>query len=180
MVRCLTIIWKTDRFTKIHPMPEHSAVRQAFQSFKYLLVFFATAVVHNHQGHPFFSGQVNLGKGRALKDAFNYVLVNYPETAGVVTADSDGQHSFQDIRKCMSVLEENPHDLILGCRVFDGEDVPWNAASGSYAGMIIGITAFDTEFTAHHLPTYRAPGKMSPGKSVRFPDYCQTAHHNMT
>ena len=50
-------IFQRPPLSKIHPMPEHSAVRQAFQSFKYLLVFFATAVVHNHQGHPFFSGQ---------------------------------------------------------------------------------------------------------------------------
>ena len=34
----------------------------------------------------------NLGKGRALKDAFRWVLENRPEVFGVVTADSDGQH----------------------------------------------------------------------------------------
>ncbi len=100
---------------------------------------------------------VNLGKGRALKDAFNYVLVNYPETAGVVTADCDGQHSFQDIRKCMSVLEENPHDLILGCRVFDGEDVPWKSRMGNKItrhvfSCLCGLKVSDTQTGLRGIP----------------------------
>ena len=36
---------------------------------------------------------VNLGKGRALKTAFNEVLNRYPEAIGAITADSDGQHT---------------------------------------------------------------------------------------
>ena len=32
---------------------------------------------------------VNLGKGRALKTAFNEVLNRYPEAIGAITADSD-------------------------------------------------------------------------------------------
>ena len=39
----------------------------------------------------------NLGKGRSLKDAFNYVLLNYPNAIGVVTADCDGQHLLEDV-----------------------------------------------------------------------------------
>src|SRR5512146_1147030 len=35
---------------------------------------------------------INLGKGAALKTAFNFVLCEYPELTGVVTADADGQH----------------------------------------------------------------------------------------
>ena len=42
---------------------------------------------------------VNMGKGRALKDAFNYCLNEYPDLVGVVTADSDGQHSSTDIKR---------------------------------------------------------------------------------
>ena len=39
------------------------------------------------------SHEVNRGKGRALKTAFAYVLEHFPDAAGCVTADSDGQHS---------------------------------------------------------------------------------------
>src|SRR5262249_16736655 len=34
---------------------------------------------------------VNLGKGAALKTGFNHILCDYPDAAGVVTADADGQ-----------------------------------------------------------------------------------------
>ena len=73
---------------------------------------------------------VNMGKGRALKDAFNYVLEKYPEAAGVVTADSDGQHTPEDIKRCMCALEEYPDRMILGCRQFCGEHVPWKSRFG--------------------------------------------------
>ena len=35
---------------------------------------------------------VNLGKGAALKSGMNFILVEYPETPGVITVDADGQH----------------------------------------------------------------------------------------
>ena len=45
----------------------------------------------------------NLGKGRALKNAFNYFLTlpNLAEYSGVVTADSDGQHRVEDVIKML-------------------------------------------------------------------------------
>ena len=64
---------------------------------------------------------VNLGKGRALKTAFNEVLNRYPEAIGAITADSDGQHTPACIQKCMEAMEKEPEKLILGCRNFDQE-----------------------------------------------------------
>ena len=49
---------------------------------------------------------VNLGKGRALKTAFNEVLNRYPEAIGAITADSDGQHTPACIQKCMEAMEK--------------------------------------------------------------------------
>ena len=40
---------------------------------------------------------VNQGKGRALKTAFNYCLLQDQELIGCVTADSDGQHLPEDL-----------------------------------------------------------------------------------
>ena len=51
---------------------------------------------------------VNLGKGRALKTAFNHCLRVYGGAAGCVTADSDGQHTPADILACARGLCENP------------------------------------------------------------------------
>src|SRR6185436_3769218 len=42
---------------------------------------------------------VNLGKGAALKTAFNHVLCAMPGAIGVVTADADGQHHPDDIEQ---------------------------------------------------------------------------------
>ena len=55
---------------------------------------------------------VNLGKGRALKTAFNEVLNRYPEAIGAITADSDGQHTPACIQKCMEAMEKEPEKLI--------------------------------------------------------------------
>ena len=73
----------------------------------------------------------NLGKGRAIKDAFNYLLNKYPNIDGVVTCDSDGQHSVNDIKKCAEKLMKYKDRLILGVRNFDNPIVPWRSKFGN-------------------------------------------------
>lgn len=73
----------------------------------------------------------NMGKGRALKTAFNYFLVCSENPVGVVTADADGQHSPEDILKCTEALRAKPDTLILGCRDFDDKTVPWKSKFGN-------------------------------------------------
>lgn len=66
---------------------------------------------------------VNKGKGAALKTAFSKLLTD-ADVLGCVTADSDGQHTPADIKKCIEAFEKNPDSLILGVRDFDQENVP--------------------------------------------------------
>ena len=66
----------------------------------------------------------NLGKGRALKTAFNHFLSLENGHVGVVTLDGDGQHAMPDVVNCAKALEEHPRDLVLGVRVFTGDHVP--------------------------------------------------------
>ena len=73
----------------------------------------------------------NMGKGRALKTAFSYVLEKYPAAIGAVTADSDGQHSAECIKKVADALEEHPNHLILGVRELHGTDIPWKSRLGN-------------------------------------------------
>lgn len=73
---------------------------------------------------------VNLGKGQALKTAFNYVLTQYPNAKGVLTADADGQHHPNDIINLAQKLNQYPHQLWLGARVFDG-NVPLRSRFGN-------------------------------------------------
>jgi putative flippase GtrA len=73
---------------------------------------------------------VNLGKGRALKTAFNYFLNEMPHFHGVVTVDSDGQHAADDIICCIKELSGEGR-LILGCRNFNQKDVPFKSRFGN-------------------------------------------------
>ena len=103
----------------------------------------------------------NLGKGRALKTAFNYFLNNYPDYIGVVTADADDQHTSQDILNCAKALEENPNSLILGVRNFDLEHVPWKSRMGNKITAfsfkaLCGIRVSDTQTGLRAIPSYYA------------------------
>lgn len=100
---------------------------------------------------------VNQGKGRALKDAFNYCLREFPDAPGVITADSDGQHSPECILACVDALLAHPDALILGCRCFEGEDVPARSEFGNKCTRAVmkyltGITVSDTQTGLRGIP----------------------------
>lgn len=100
---------------------------------------------------------VNLGKGRAMKDAFNYLLNEYPNLKGVVTADSDGQHGVKDIKTCAKLILDNPDSLILGCRNFDSPNVPkrnrfGNKTTRNVLKLFVGISVTDTQTGLRGLP----------------------------
>lgn len=100
---------------------------------------------------------VNLGKGRALKTAFNECLRRFPEAAGCVTADSDGQHTPECILDCMEALAASPDSLIMGCRDFDGENVPVRSAWGNkitrrVLGVLAGVSVSDTQTGLRGIP----------------------------
>ena len=55
---------------------------------------------------------VNMGKGRALKTAFQDLLERRQGLIGCVTADSDGQHTPKDIYRCMLELAGHPDRFV--------------------------------------------------------------------
>lgn len=75
----------------------------------------------------------NLGKGRSLKNAFNYFLTmsNIEDYEGIVTADSDGQHRVEDVIAMKEAINQYPNSLILGCRDFDSDNVPPKSKFGN-------------------------------------------------
>ena len=104
---------------------------------------------------------VNLGKGRSLKTAFNYVLLNFPYAIGVITADADGQHRISDIQLISSALHKNPNNLILGCRNFKKSnntvEIPWksrmgNALTRSLCSYLCGLDILDTQTGLRGIP----------------------------
>lgn len=75
---------------------------------------------------------VNMGKGRSLKDAFNFYCQEYSDDfCGVITVDSDGQHALEDVIRLDAALEESPDTLILGVRDFDDPSVPFKSRFGN-------------------------------------------------
>ncbi len=93
---------------------------------------------------------INLGKGRALKTAFNYILNKYPDIEVITTADSDGQHLVKDIENCSLEALKHKRSLILGTRNFDLGNVPKRSRFGNKTtrnvfNMFIGLKINDTQ-----------------------------------
>ncbi len=65
---------------------------------------------------------VNHGKGRALKTGFKWIAER-PAFRGVVTADSDGQHTVEDALNLAALLKDDRDELLLGSRDFSKNSV---------------------------------------------------------
>ncbi|WP_233129703.1 bifunctional glycosyltransferase family 2/GtrA family protein [Salimicrobium humidisoli] len=101
---------------------------------------------------------VNMGKGRALKTAFSYYTEKNEGGIGLITADADGQHSPDDIKKVAEKLQSNPEDLILGVRDFSGEDIPLRSRFGNKLTKIVlrvtsGMSVTDTQTGLRGIPS---------------------------
>lgn len=102
------------------------------------------------QGITLLRHYENLGKGRAIKTAFNYILNEYEDIIGVVTADCDGQHHIEDVIKCANKLKETPNKLIIGSRDFNESHVPLRSRFGNkmtiaILGAFVGLKVTDTQ-----------------------------------
>lgn len=99
----------------------------------------------------------NKGKGAALKTGIHYVLENFPDGTGVITADCDGQHTVKDILRVSKEMEKYPDKLILGGRFSSMEDVPLRSAFGNTVTRLIfkvatGLSIRDTQTGLRGLP----------------------------
>ncbi|MBR1654508.1 MAG: bifunctional glycosyltransferase family 2/GtrA family protein [Clostridia bacterium] len=107
-------------------------------------------ISEQHSQIKFMKHNVNLGKGRALKTAFNFYLNEYPDCIGIVQADCDGQHDINDVVQCAETLRDNKECLILGVRDFSSEDIPRKSKYGNNITklvfrLFIGIKISDTQ-----------------------------------
>ncbi|MBQ6798316.1 MAG: bifunctional glycosyltransferase family 2/GtrA family protein [Oscillospiraceae bacterium] len=130
---------------------------------------------------------VNLGKGRGLKTAFNYLLNRGGDLLGCVTADSDGQHTPEDILRCIEALEQSPDKLILGCRDFDQDNVPTKSKYGNkitrtICRFLCGVNVTDTQTGLRAISRdFMAKLMNCPGERFEFEtnmlietkDYCE-------
>jgi Glycosyltransferases involved in cell wall biogenesis len=98
----------------------------------------------------------NQGKGAALKTGFTYLLsINCDEN--VVCADSDGQHSVEDIVKIADGIDGNKREMVLGIRKFEGK-VPFKSRFGNSVtaflfGAATGMFISDTQTGLRGYPS---------------------------
>ncbi|MGN0165730.1 MAG: glycosyltransferase [Lachnospiraceae bacterium] len=101
--------------------------------------------------------EVNKGKGRAMKTAFEYIMNNRSEISGVVTVDGDGQHLPKDIRACVEAMEREKDKVVLGVRDFSGPEVPSRSKFGNNLTKAVfrfacGIKISDTQTGLRAIP----------------------------
>ncbi len=114
----------------------------------------------------------NKGKGKAMKCALSYLMKKDPELGGVVTADGDGQHAYEDVLKVRDALETNQEKLILGTR--NRKDMPPASQNGSwwsslYFKMMSGVSLEDTQTGLRGIPKcYFSTFLASPGSRYEF------------
>ncbi|MFB7142585.1 glycosyltransferase [Gottfriedia sp. NPDC056225] len=99
----------------------------------------------------------NLGKGMALKTGISYFLKNFSNSAGLVTADCDGQHTPKDIDQVANALMASPDNLILGVRNFSEENIPFRSRFGntltrSIFKYLTGLSITDTQTGLRGIP----------------------------
>ena len=99
----------------------------------------------------------NRGKGAAIKTGMTYIRETFPQAAGAVTADADGQHAVEDIQALAAEVRQRGESLILGVRSFDTDTVPWHSRAGNRITaaifrLLTGIQCPDTQTGLRGIP----------------------------
>ena len=76
-------------------------------------------------------------KDGAIKTGLGYILQNDIKCFGIITADCDGQHSIEDIEKCVIQLQNNPESFIIGCRNLNRREIPFKSYIGNKVSRYI-------------------------------------------
>lgn len=116
----------------------------------------------------------NAGKGAALKTGIRYIVDHYPETLGAITVDADGQHLPSDVHHVYSEGVLWPHHLIMGCRDFSGEAIPFRSRFGNQVTRLVmtigsGLRLKDTQTGLRAIPVRYARQLLDvPGNRYEF------------
>lgn len=110
--------------------------------------------------------EVNRGKGAALKTGYEFISRRFPDAAGILTADADGQHTPEDCRRLGEALMESPDALYLGCRDFSLPGIPFrsrfgNRMTSALFGLLYGRWIGDTQTGLRAFPLSEVPFMMA-------------------
>jgi glycosyltransferase involved in cell wall biosynthesis len=135
------------------------------QGFKEIIVindgsgeaFEKTFIEIEQMGCTLLTHEVNKGKGRALKSAFEYILAGSSAVKGVVTADADGQHLIPDIIRVGEQLLQSESTMVLGSRVMN-KKAPLRSRLGNgitrnVFRVVSGQKVYDTQTGLRGIPT---------------------------
>lgn len=130
----------------------------------------------SHGGARVVHHEVNRGKGAALRTGIAVIMRDYPDQA-VVTADSDGQHTPDDVERIARQLDiserAGARDIVLGARAFTGT-VPARSQLGNRAMRLLyraatGTALTDTQTGLRGIPHEALPWAMSlPGDRFEY------------
>lgn len=116
----------------------------------------------------------NLGKGCALKTAYEYIRQQKDaEEKVVITADADGQHTIKDICAVAEKCQRNPSALFLGKRAFTGK-VPLKSRLGNLITRYVfrmesGQFVMDTQTGLRAFSTQMIPFMLEvPGERYEY------------
>ncbi len=118
----------------------------------------------------------NHGKGYALRHGMDYIQQHYPNAPGVVTADSDGQHTAPDVMKLALRLQEKQDSLLIGSRDFSrkNKNIPFKSRAGNrltsfFYMLLYGQWLPDTQTGLRAFPIGLIPFMMSiPGDRFEY------------
>lgn len=72
--------------------------------------------------------ECNMGKGRAILTALNYL--NERNVSYMITIDGDGQHYPEDVANFLPALAEDDYSIVIGVRDFSGRHIPGSSNFG--------------------------------------------------
>lgn len=103
---------------------------------------------------------VNRGKGAGLKTGYAYIQKHMPDISGVITADSDGQHTVEDCWQLAQALCQGKDELYLGSRDFSQSNVPPKSRFGNRTTSLVfkllyGKWLPDTQTGLRAFPAHR-------------------------
>lgn len=117
-----------------------------------------------NKGVTLLTHDINRGKGRALKTAFQYIIENRPDGTLVVTLDGDGQHKACDAMN-VALRAQEDNCSVLGVRDFTRENVPTNSRNGNGVMSLAfrlfwGVRLKDTQTGLRAFPSRLLPRLM--------------------
>ncbi|WP_320164484.1 bifunctional glycosyltransferase family 2/GtrA family protein [uncultured Trichococcus sp.] len=100
--------------------------------------------------------EMNKGKGAAIKTAIRHILSESKKAEYIVTIDSDGQHTPDDMIKCIQAAEVHENALVLGVRDFS-QNIPLRSKFGNLLTrkvmrLMTGIDIKDTQTGLRVIP----------------------------